>query len=78
MLRIKYKNTSRPKYHLLHDPLRMLRAIRFNQLSFEIENSSLGIHHGNAERIKIISGERIVDELNKIFQQTNLRVLIII
>jgi tRNA nucleotidyltransferase (CCA-adding enzyme) len=49
------------------DPLRMMRAIRFaNQLSFEIENSSLESITENAERIKIISGERIVDELNKI------------
>lgn len=49
------------------DPLRMMRAIRFaNQLNFEIEGSSLASITRNAERIKIISGERIVDELNKI------------
>ncbi|MCF6140900.1 CCA tRNA nucleotidyltransferase [Flavobacterium sp. K77] len=51
------------------DPLRMMRAIRFaTQLNFEIETESLQAITKNAERIKIISGERIVDELNKILQ----------
>jgi tRNA nucleotidyltransferase (CCA-adding enzyme) len=49
------------------DPLRMMRAIRFaTQLDFEIEEASLEAISRNKERIKIISGERIVDELNKI------------
>ena len=49
------------------DPLRMMRGIRFaSQLNFEIEAKSLQAIERNKERIKIISGERIVDELNKI------------
>jgi tRNA nucleotidyltransferase (CCA-adding enzyme) len=49
------------------DPLRMLRGIRFaTQLNFEIEAESLTAIERNKERINIISGERIVDELNKI------------
>ena len=51
------------------DPLRMMRAIRFaTQLNFVIEAKSLESISRNAERIKIISGERIVDELNKILE----------
>lgn len=49
------------------DPLRMMRAIRFAaQLGFTIEEESLNAINRNKERIKIITGERIVDELNKI------------
>jgi tRNA nucleotidyltransferase/poly(A) polymerase len=49
------------------DPLRMLRGIRFaTQLNFEIEEKSLQSITNNSARINIISGERIVDELNKI------------
>ena len=49
------------------DPLRMMRAIRFaTQLGFTIEEESLKAIERNKDRIAIISGERIVDELNKI------------
>lgn len=49
------------------DPLRMMRAIRFaTQLDFEIEASSLSAISKNAHRLKIITKERIVVELNKI------------
>ena len=49
------------------DPLRMMRCIRFaTQLNFFIEDETFEALQRNAERIKIISGERIDDELNKI------------
>ncbi|MBS1605888.1 MAG: CCA tRNA nucleotidyltransferase, partial [Bacteroidetes bacterium] len=49
------------------DPLRMMRAIRFaTQLNFTIEEATLNAITEDAARIKIISQERITDELNKI------------
>ena len=49
------------------DPLRMMRAIRFStQLGFVIEKESFRAIRENRERISIVSGERIADELNKI------------
>lgn len=48
------------------DPLRMMRAIRFaTQLGFDIEEETLKAIADNASRIEIISGERIIDEINK-------------
>lgn len=49
------------------DPLRMMRAIRFaTQLDFRIDEKSFKAIHNNKERIRIISKERITDELNNI------------
>ena len=49
------------------DPLRMMRCVRFaTQLRFQIEDETQEALVRNAERIKIISQERIIDELNKI------------
>jgi tRNA nucleotidyltransferase/poly(A) polymerase len=49
------------------DPLRMMRAIRFaTQLNYSIEEKTFVAICENAHRIKIVSGERIADELNKI------------
>ncbi|PRD52789.1 CCA tRNA nucleotidyltransferase [Sphingobacterium gobiense] len=49
------------------DPLRMMRAIRFaTQLNFKIDVKAIQAIAENVERIKIISKERITDELNKI------------
>jgi poly(A) polymerase len=48
------------------DPLRMMRAVRFAcQLDFDIVPEALEAMERNSERIKIVSSERIVDELNK-------------
>ncbi len=49
------------------DPLRMMRCIRFaTQLAFTIEDNTFDALTRNKERINIISGERTIDELNKI------------
>jgi putative nucleotidyltransferase with HDIG domain len=49
------------------DPLRMMRAARFaSQLNFHIEGKTFAGIRTDAERIRIVSQERITDELNKI------------
>ena len=49
------------------DPLRMIRAIRFaTQLNFKISDSSLQAIEQQSDRLKIISKERITEELHKI------------
>ena len=49
------------------DPLRMMRCVRFStQLNFNIEDETFEALERNRERIKIISAERIITELNKI------------
>ena len=54
------------------DPLRMMRCIRFaTQLHFQIEEDTYDALIRNAYRIKIVSGERIKDELNKIMMAQN-------
>jgi poly(A) polymerase len=51
------------------DPLRMMRAIRFaSQLNYDIEPDTFAALIDQAERLKIVSQERITDELNKIIQ----------
>lgn len=54
------------------DPLRMMRCIRFaTQLDFHIEEETFQALERNRERIKIISNERIITELNKILLSPN-------
>jgi poly(A) polymerase len=49
------------------DPLRMMRAVRFaSQLNFDIDADTFAALSSQTERLKIVSQERIIDELNKI------------
>jgi putative nucleotidyltransferase with HDIG domain len=60
-----------PAQTFIDDPLRMMRAIRFAaQLHFTIEQETFQAIKENASRIKIVSGERIIDEMNKIVMTT--------
>jgi len=56
-----------PSITFSDDPLRMMRAIRFAaQLNFDIEAATFEAIDSNASRLKIVSMERIIDELNKV------------
>jgi poly(A) polymerase len=56
-----------PTQTFIDDPLRMMRAIRFaTQLQFTIEENTLAAITKNAGRIKIITKERISEEINKV------------
>ncbi|HCH46172.1 MAG TPA: tRNA nucleotidyltransferase, partial [Algoriphagus sp.] len=58
-----------PEITFSDDPLRMMRAIRFAaQLDFDIEADTFYAISQNAHRLKIVSAERILTELNKIIQ----------
>ena len=61
------KTPSKPEISFSDDPLRMMRAARFTaQLGFEIEPETFDAMRSMADRIKIISAERVRDELSKL------------
>ncbi len=61
------KTPLEPAITFSDDPLRMMRAIRFaSQLNFDIEADTYQAIADQQERLKIVSQERITDELNKI------------
>ncbi len=61
------KTPSKPEISFSDDPLRMMRAARFAaQLGFEIEPETFDAMRSMADRIKIISAERVRDELSKL------------
>ena len=58
-----------PNITFSDDPLRMMRAVRFAaQLNYDIEPDTFDGIVANVHRLAIISGERIIDEVNKIIQ----------
>jgi putative nucleotidyltransferase with HDIG domain len=61
-----------PEITFSDDPLRMMRCIRFaTQLNFQIEGETFRALENMADRIKIVSGERIEVELNKIMMASH-------
>jgi poly(A) polymerase len=68
------KTPSRPEISFSDDPLRMMRAARFaSQLGFEIEPETFDAMRDMAERITIISAERVRDELSKLLLSSDPR-----
>ena len=66
------KTPKDPQLTFDDDPLRMMRAIRFaSQLNFDIEATTFESIINNKDRIKIVSAERVIDELNKIILSHN-------
>ncbi len=64
------KTPSDPDKTFSDDPLRILRAVRFSsQLKYAIEKNTYKSIEVNLDRIKILSGERISEEINKILMQ---------
>jgi len=60
-----------PRVTFSDDPLRMMRAVRFaTQLNFRIEKKTFDALKTEANRLSIISQERITDELNKIIRSS--------
>jgi poly(A) polymerase len=61
------RTPANPSMTFSDDPLRMIRAVRFaTQLNFTIEKETLNAISEDKERLKIVSVERIIDEMNKI------------
>ena len=71
------RTVNNPNERFYEDALRMLRAFRFSsKLGFEIENNTLNAIKKNAELIKFVSIERIVNEFKKLLAgKGNLRSL---
>jgi poly(A) polymerase len=64
-----------PEQSFSDDPLRMMRAARFAaQLNFEVSDDSLKAMHEMADRINIISAERVRDEFTKLLMSDNPRI----